>query len=152
MFLEESEKKRSRWIIYEQIPIILWKKSQKNSPVDPEIIGLPEIVKSKKKKTQINASKICRPSGKFAERAKLRNTNICTLHSDTKVCKQKAMTITKFTLWKFSHLGQRKQTCHVVTDTQAAAQHTTVIQQRTALTTAHSICLTGLFQLSRSDM
>jgi len=41
----------------------------KISPVDPEIIGLRVTIKKRKKK-EINASKIYRPVGKFAKQDK----------------------------------------------------------------------------------
>jgi len=59
--LEES--KRSRSVIFEQIPEI-WCKDRKIGPVDSEIMY------PFKKEEEINASKIYSPVGKFAQRTK----------------------------------------------------------------------------------
>jgi len=59
-------KRRSRSIIYKQIPIIC-EKNAKIGPVDPEMICLRVIIK--KEKREINASKISSlcPVSKFAK-------------------------------------------------------------------------------------
>jgi len=53
--LEGLKKNRVRSIIYDKIPII-WRKDGKIGPVNPEIIGLPEIIKKNIGKTWIYTS------------------------------------------------------------------------------------------------